>query len=814
MWNKDSHRRWAGLVIECRFRFVGGCHWQLAVSAGTGGQAARSAQMIPVLIVAILCVVASVFSVTRDAHGDEGDGAVSLAPSPHALHLRVGTVELRRETSLLLPGETFPEATHHVIQLDGPITPNRRALLEGCGVRLRSYLPMYAYVADLTGTDADTLLSLGFVRWAGPFKDEWKLSPDLGKTQFLTRERKALQAARKKRLVVSVFPEADVRTSLPLLQRAGARIKATHTMRDNRRMVVDVADTKVASLRSIPEVMFINEAPEAHPRNATAAWVNQSNVSDFTPLWDAGLDGQDQIAGIIDWGFNSTHCVFDDPVNPIGPLHRKILAYYGEVPNPTISYHGTHVASGLAGYDPLESDPNHKGMAPQAKFVFQHYPEVLDGGVFYANARLTIAHDDGVRVHNNSLGNNDFFYNDWSRDIDLFTRNNEEDLVLVAVINSGQVKAPENAKNCLSVASTRDTPNQDSHCFGGYGPTADGRQRPEVFADGCTSIAASYNSSCGTYNSGGTSYATPVVSALAILARQYFMEGYYPTGAPTPGDELTPTGALLKALVINSAVDMTGMAGYFTVDEGWGRVVMDDALYLAGDSRKLLFEDVLNIDGLSTAETDTHFVTVNGSGEPLKITLVWTDVPAAVAAGYTPVNDIDLVVTAPTVGTFLGNEFSGDESVTGGSADALNNAEQVHRNTPETGLWQIDVVGTAVNDGTQGYALVVTGDVAWYEITCLKGDVNEDGFVDGDDVQPFISVLLGGGTPLEECAVDMNGVDGPDIDDVSDFVDVLLGAAKGGARFEEAPSPAFGGQTATPRRFPAVSHPELAYWLF
>ncbi|MFH1419476.1 MAG: S8 family serine peptidase [Planctomycetota bacterium] len=773
MRNKDTHRRWAAGVIV------------------------------------ILCVAMPVFAADPAPGGNEEDSRAARVPDPRSLHLRTGTVDLSLKASLLRPGAQFAAATHYVIQLDGPITPDRRARLEGCGVRLQTYLPMYAYVADLTRTDADALLALGFVRWVGPFENEWKLSPDIGKTRFVTHERKALQTAGKKRLIVSVFPEADVPTSLPLLRRAGAQIKATHRVRDNRRMIVDIADSRIKAIRSIPEVMFINEAPEAQPRNATTTWVNQSNVLDSTPLWDAGLDGQDQIAGIIDWGFNTTHCAFDDPLHDIGPDHRKILAFYGEVPNPNYNYHGSHVAGVLAGYDPLESNPNHTSMAPQAKFVFQHYDGVLDAGVFYANERLTIAHDDGARVHNNSWGNNDFFYNDWSHDIDLFTRNNEEDLVLVAVINSGQVKAPENAKNCLAVASTSDTPNQNSHCYGGYGPTADGRQRPEVFADGCTSYSADYNSSCGTHLGGGTSYATPVVSALAVLSRQYFMEGYYPDGTPTPGDELTPSGALLKALVINSAVDMTGMAGYFTVNEGWGRVVMDGVLFFAGDSRKLLFQDVRNVDGLSTDETDTHFVTVNGSGEPLKVTLVWTDVPAAVAAGFTPVNDLDLVVTAPTAGTFLGNEFSGNESVTGGSADALNNAEQVHRNTPETGVWQIDVAGTAVNDSTQGYALVVTGDVVWFEITCLKGDVNDDELIDGDDIQPFVSVLMSGGTPLQECAVDMNGVDGPGIDDVPGFVDVLLGTSKGRSlRDEDRPSGP-GGRIA-PRPISVIANQESA----
>lgn len=50
--------------------------------------------------------------------------------------------------------------------------------------------------------------------------------------------------------------------------------------------------------------------------------------------------------------------------------------------------------------------------------------------------------------------------------------------------------------------------------------------------------------------------ATPVAAASATLLRQYFMEGFYPTGLRTSADAFTPTGALVKAMLINSAVPM------------------------------------------------------------------------------------------------------------------------------------------------------------------------------------------------------------------------------------------------------------------
>ena len=52
------------------------------------------------------------------------------------------------------------------------------------------------------------------------------------------------------------------------------------------------------------------------------------------------------------------------------------------------------------------------------------------------------------------------------------------------------------------------------------------------------------------------------------------MDGFYPSGAPVMGDGFTPTGALIKATLLNSGVDMTGEAGYPTFLEGWGRALM------------------------------------------------------------------------------------------------------------------------------------------------------------------------------------------------------------------------------------------------
>lgn len=91
-----------------------------------------------------------------------------------------------------------------------------------------------------------------------------------------------------------------------------------------------------------------------------------------------------------------------------------------------------------------------------------------------------------------------------------------------------------------------------------------------------------------------------------------------------------------------------------------------------------------------------------------------------------------------------------------------------------------------VNDGSPSSiveggvdAMIITGDVCTQTTTCTSGDINDDTFVDGDDIQRFVDILAnGGGTAVEVCAGDLEAV--PDMaidtDDVPNFVTCLLNA--------------------------------------
>jgi hypothetical protein len=210
----------------------------------------------------------------------------------------------------------------------------------------------------------------------------------------------------------------------------------------------------------------------------------------------------------------------------------------------------------------------------------------------------------------------------------------------------------------------------------------------------------------------GTSMASPAVTGAAALARQYYEEGFYPTGRRWAPHGFTPTGSLLKATLLVATVDMTGIAGYPSNLEGWGRLLLDDALHFAGDARRLIVRDVRHAQGLSTGDVETvRFRVQRDLPMSLKIALAWADVPAEVNTDYAPVNDLHLEVESPYGQIYHGNGFIMGESSVYSEPDHRDNAEMFLLNAPLPGLWTVRVRGGDVPEGPQGWALAVAGRV-------------------------------------------------------------------------------------------------------
>lgn len=674
----------------------------------------------------ILAIVLAVFWSTTVLAQDENRASPAAVEesSPTALQLRAGKFELDAAKSLhRRAARSVALKGHYVIQLDGALTPDRLARLSKAGIRLGQYLPTHSYIVKLKeGFDVKAKLGgLPFVRWIGPFEKSWKLDPTIGRRQFKSVERQTLQLRQNVEVTVSLFEGEDGQTAANRLAALpGAVITDIASAGDIATLEITAPKETVSQIADDASVQWVEEAGEVVLRNDTNKWILQSNVSAQTPIWDHGIHGENQIAGHIDGngsnGLNYDHCAFRDPSVPTpGPTHRKVIAYFGGTGDDA---HGTHTAGTFFG-DPVPAGgaATYRGMAYLAKVAFTNLGTVTSANLY---SKLVQDYNSGARVHSNSWGaDGTTLYTAWCRDVDKFSYDLEENLVCFAATNAGGVVyTPENAKNCLAVNRGSDTPNQGNACGSiSSGPTADGRRKPEIVAPGCSTISSSTSGATCTFSGSGwtgTSMASPAVAGSGILVRQYYMDGFYPSGAANVADQFTPSGALMKATLLNSAADMTGIAGFPSNSEGWGRVLLDNALYFSGDSRKLIvLADIWNANGLTTGQSSPVYnVIVDSNSQSLKVTLVWTEKEAAVNANPVYINDLNLVVTGPG-GTYLGNVFSGGQSTTGGAADTKNNVEQVLLNTPAVGSYTVQVNATTVNTpAPQGFALVVTGPVS------------------------------------------------------------------------------------------------------
>ncbi len=167
---------------------------------------------------------------------------------------------------------------------------------------------------------------------------------------------------------------------------------------------------------------------------------------------------------------------------------------------------------------------------------------------------------------------------------------------------------------------------------------ADGRIKPTITAPGSSIISADSDgikssSNSGTITMSGTSMATPTAAGAAALIRQYYTDGFYPYGEADAANAFTPSAALVKATLINSAQQHdqeTSLTGRFPPPvKGWGRIDLANPLAFAGDSKDLVVRD--GSAELTTAAnwSETFYVT---GGQPVKVTLVWTDYPGTVGS--------------------------------------------------------------------------------------------------------------------------------------------------------------------------------------
>jgi subtilase family protein/fibronectin type III domain protein len=262
--------------------------------------------------------------------------------------------------------------------------------------------------------------------------------------------------------------------------------------------------------------------------------------------------------------------------------------------------------------------------------------------------------------------------------------------------------------------------------FSSRGPASDGRIKPDVVAPGTWVLSGysdnfqqQYDTSTNPQDHayqydgwgfplnqyykymGGTSMSNPLVAGGAAVVRDFYYKTY---------GGMNASAALVKATIINSAVDLPDENNDGVNDnanpipnrhEGWGRVDLNSAT----NGRRQFVDGAAS---LTTGANATYTYTI-AAGSPFKVTLAWSDPASTTSAAKNLVNDLDLAVFPPVGTQYLGNVFAGGWSQTGGTADHVNNLENVYVASAAAGTWTVVVRGYNVPSGPQPFALVVDG---------------------------------------------------------------------------------------------------------
>ncbi len=177
------------------------------------------------------------------------------------------------------------------------------------------------------------------------------------------------------------------------------------------------------------------------------------------------------------------------------------------------------------------------------------------------------------------------------------------------------------AKNILVVGAVSgipagySSPNDVSIAyFSSWGPTNDGRIKPDIVADG-VDVTSTWNTSNTAYSTqSGTSMATPNATGSLYLLQEYY-EKLHPT--------VFMRSATLKGLAIHTA-DEAGTSPGPDYVYGWGllNVLKGSSIITSSFNQQ---SDTIIESTLNSGSTYTYNITASGKG-PLVATLVWTDI--------------------------------------------------------------------------------------------------------------------------------------------------------------------------------------------
>jgi hypothetical protein len=232
-------------------------------------------------------------------------------------------------------------------------------------------------------------------------------------------------------------------------------------------------------------------------------------------------------------------------------------------------------------------------------------------------------------------------------------------------------------------------------------------------------------SNCELISYSGTSMSSPIAAGVAILVRDYFTSGFYPSGRRTASDGFIPSGALIKAVLVHSGRQVRSLiklggskvglnSSYPSNIQGYGLLGVAGVLSFEAPTYPYLS---LFVRGAAYSSS-SYYAYISASGDiemyevrippwvasdtPLRVTMVYTDVVSSYSSSNTKamVNILTLKVVCKTTGETF-SPLNTDGTV------AMVHIPYVVPN----GVYSISVIGSYVLKA-QPFALVATCNVS------------------------------------------------------------------------------------------------------
>ncbi|HYE02025.1 MAG TPA: S8 family serine peptidase [Phycisphaerales bacterium] len=621
---------------------------------------------------------------------------------------------------------------HVVVYFSRPVLDDERAALAAAGVELQTYLGANAYFARLAAVvQADAAVLAAPLVAATPIHPDHKLHPVLlaGSIPMIALGQAKLDGIAvvddgvrladlraagldpQVAVYVQLHPDVAPAQAEAVARAHGGFVRSTAFTVNTA--VVHLPASALTALAADDSVLWIEPPlPPLGPNNDSNRARVGANTLQAAPY---GLDGTGIKAMVYDAGRMEGHVGFGTRLS------------YGDTAG--FHSHATHVGGTIGSSGAPTAGNTHRGMAPNVQFVSFAFQAALVQGFLYSDpGDLEADYSSGINTHdadiaNNSIGSNVesngyacFMQGDYGVTdalIDgivrgslgrpfriVWANGNERQGSRCNVEGFGQyysIAPPAAAKNHVTVGALNS--NDDSMTsFSSWGPTEDGRLKPDISAPGCESGGdggvTSTVSTTGFDSYCGTSMASPTVCGIGALMLQDYRANF-------PGQPDFRNSSL-KTFLAHSAHDVEAVGPDYKTGYGSVRAVNAVELVRSGNWTE---------GTVAQGQLYRATVVVNPGDAQLKATLAWDDAPGTPVTIPSLVNDLDLIVRSPSGVRHYPwtlNPTNPSAAAVQTAEDHRNNLEQVVVNNPEPGGWTIEVSGTTVPQGPQVFSLVAT----------------------------------------------------------------------------------------------------------